>query len=932
MRIKRIYIKDFGIFRDEKLDNLNGNIVVIGGHNRAGKSSFMELLRHLGFGFLSNNRELPPPNVEYGVNYDVETEEGEIFNIDIKGNKNPVVKGLNVNRQISIQNIYSNVDYFKYKQLFTISLDELQNTGLKNSKEINNMQTIFLGAGFKEIAQVPQILKEIQKEAIKIGGKNGNSSTAQFKEYNKSIKKGIELREKAISEVEEYYDKSKELEKVNKQISEEEDMIQNLEKRINILQIIKSNFSSYEKLKEIQLKLNIFEEENDIKDFKYQAIERVISLKEEYEDVLYEYEQSDFKFKQNTGGHKSLREKLINYKDKIKYFYNNISGMTEKIKNYKELKENCLQEREEIIKEIRNINEEWSDDFNKVLSIKTDIINIEDINNTIDKYNQLMYEKNMIENELKSLKVNKKVIEKTNSKNVYFNIDEFIKRYFYISLMIIILGVVLSFINYYKAGIILAMSGTILGGIYGVIKYISYTVSGDSSDDLRNGIENIKDELNEKNKLYEEVCKKAENNNKKIQGYRSLLNLQVEVSGDMLKEYFRRVKELKSRIINLQGMVSKASKAGNVVNNELNSMLNIVCQFRKTIYKEEIDAVGKSLIKNSDKLFNMIEILNDYVDFSEELQLVQYRKDLLEKKIYETIGEEYNKEDILRVLEEYIEMNKRYKEVLELKSEQEILEKTLKNYCEYDGNYKNIFEKYKLYSEVDEEYDTVEKEFKNIRKELENLKEKRQSLKYELDILKTTENIENAEQYIDNGRKGLRPLAKKYASLKAAEYILRKLQNHFIENTKDSLLRGASEYLSQITEGEYKSILPPEDLSSLEFKTTLEDGNIHHNPEVLSRATKEQLFLAVRLSRIKEINPPLPIILDDSFVNFDEKHTKQVMKILLEISKTNQIFLTTCHPQLLEYIHEVSKDVQYWNLEKGRFTLCDKDSLIKYLV
>lgn len=940
MRIKRIYIKDFGIFRDEKLDDLNGRIVVIGGYNRAGKSSFMELLRHLGFGFFSNKGQLPPPNVEYEVNYDIETIEGEIYNIDIRGNKQPIVKGINVDKEVSINDIYSNVDYFTYKQLFTISLDELQNIEIKSPKEINSMQTIFLGAGFKEIAQVPQILKELEKEAIKIGGKNGSPSTAQFKEYNKLIKKGIQRRETAASDVKEYYDKSRELEEVDKEICKKEDKLKNKERRIHLLRMIKSNFSSYERLKETELKIKVYEKDQDIKNFKYGESERCISLKEEYEDLLYEYKENIFEFKRSTGGDKELRDKLFKYKDKIEYFYNNISGTLQKVKNYKELKEKCIEEKEIIIKKIRDINEEWIDDFNKVLSVNTDIISMEQVNNNIDEYMELTYKKNIIENELKSLEVNRKVMEKTNSKNTYVEIDKLIKKYIYRSIIIVGLGIILSFINY-RVGIILALSAAILGGMFSVIKYTSYASRIDSSEDLRTSVENVCNEIKNKNEVYKNICKQIEINKKKIDKYKNLLNIQNEVSAEILKEYFRRIKEIKNKIINLQEVINKVEKIGQEINDELTSMFSLVCQFSETLNEDDIKKIEENLIKNDDKLYIMIKTLNNYKLLGETFQIIQDRKELLEEKIFEIIGERYREEEILIALEKYIQKSEKIKEVLQLKKEKEILENTfegifdisfIKNYPEYDGNYKNIFKHYKLAIEIQDECANTERECTHIKEEIEKLKETRQNLKYKLEVLRAEENIEIAEENINNGRMGLTPLAKRYASLRAAEYILKKFQSNFMEKTKDSLLKGASEYIYEITKGEYTDILAPEDLASLEFKTILEDGSTHNTPQVLSRATKEQLFLAIRLSRIKEMHPTLPLILDDSFVNFDEKHTIQVVKILLELSKTNQIFITTCHPQILEYIDKEATEVQYWKLEKGKFALTDKNSLLKYLM
>ena len=49
MRIKRLHIGDFGILQNQTLDDLTPGLVIVG-HNRAGKSTFMQVLRLLGYG------------------------------------------------------------------------------------------------------------------------------------------------------------------------------------------------------------------------------------------------------------------------------------------------------------------------------------------------------------------------------------------------------------------------------------------------------------------------------------------------------------------------------------------------------------------------------------------------------------------------------------------------------------------------------------------------------------------------------------------------------------------------------------------------------------------------------------------------------------------------------------------------------------------
>ena len=72
----------------------------------------------------------------------------------------------------------------------------------------------------------------------------------------------------------------------------------------------------------------------------------------------------------------------------------------------------------------------------------------------------------------------------------------------------------------------------------------------------------------------------------------------------------------------------------------------------------------------------------------------------------------------------------------------------------------------------------------------------------------------------------LRPLAEKYAVYNTAALFLEKIRERFLVNTKDKLLKGASDILSEITSGEYKDIMPMEDLMQVDFKTVLQDESI----------------------------------------------------------------------------------------------------------
>ena len=89
--------------------------------------------------------------------------------------------------------------------------------------------------------------------------------------------------------------------------------------------------------------------------------------------------------------------------------------------------------------------------------------------------------------------------------------------------------------------------------------------------------------------------------------------------------------------------------------------------------------------------------------------------------------------------------------------------------------------------------------------------------------------------------------------------------------------------------------------------------------------------MAVRISRINEIKTSLPVILDDSFVNFDIAHTKNTVKALVKLARTHQIFVLTCHASLVELISSQCIQAQYFKLEKGKFSKSTGGDLQEYL-
>lgn len=139
--------------------------------------------------------------------------------------------------------------------------------------------------------------------------------------------------------------------------------------------------------------------------------------------------------------------------------------------------------------------------------------------------------------------------------------------------------------------------------------------------------------------------------------------------------------------------------------------------------------------------------------------------------------------------------------------------------------------------------------------------------------------------------------AKEWARLAVAKELLNRTVERFKEEHLPVMLKKAEEYLSFLTEGNYLKMFLKEEGSG--FLIERKDLQLFDANE-LSQATAEQVYVALRMALATTIYKKyaFPIIIDDSFVNFDHVRTARVIELLKNM-KDNQILFFTCHQHLL---------------------------------
>lgn len=134
------------------------------------------------------------------------------------------------------------------------------------------------------------------------------------------------------------------------------------------------------------------------------------------------------------------------------------------------------------------------------------------------------------------------------------------------------------------------------------------------------------------------------------------------------------------------------------------------------------------------------------------------------------------------------------------------------------------------------------------------------------------------------------------------------------ERHQPDLLKTASRYLSAITGARYKQIVSQTVSGETRFFVGTTEG-LRAIGENFSRGTVQQLYFAFRLALIEQLDPhgKLPLVLDETFVNWDSRRIDNTVKLLETIGETRQIFVLTCQ----SFVAEAFPNATQVHLEEG---------------
>lgn len=882
--------------------NFSEGLNLICGNNEAGKSSLMKFIKE---GFF-RVKGIDTGKIYFSI---IDNENHSKYRTDIKDHRSQDQRCKlydENNSEINYGFIEKTINQRYFEQGFTINLDDLMNI---QNKDTSTLIDIIKDPSGEKLSDY---IEKVKAGTKKILGDNGRLT----KETNSILDK-ISLIDSQIKELSNkealYNDAVQSIKTANEELDE----IFKYEGFLNLCI----------KAEELKKQLNTTQEEYNSLYLNFN--EKFFKDRETYLSILHnagKYESNLSILAKDELKAETLRQKISLNMNRLNSDFALSMSETDVLNfvlDYSKIKQikDYLSEKETLDKELIALSANKENIEELLLKLKHDILPLKDKLIPKDEFEKLKELYNFIDENLKhynfilSKITNTEKNTKINASGI--NANKNLLILFAVLFVMTVLSAVISF--YQKvpmAGIFAIMMAVISASGFATLKIASYK---DRKDDEINKDEeeknNILISLKEKIKDYyfeidnvessylpvkidslkQEIWTKIQNNTNmediltKSQSEFEYNSEKSEKINEKLNQIKINIDEIKTQIINL-------------IQSEENSF-----KIDEKIYLEVIDIIKvlKEDIKEKNIICKEIEELSN----ENNSILNVFNSFILNNEINISLSEKY--EDNIGKIKAENEKNSG------IKTQLDILLAEIHNLQDKINKIDEEKQKFNIHNS--EYYNTnIEiqmDELQNNKKEILNKKKEAEFKKRELESFEGLNDLKIQKNiYLDEYRKKIEELIKN----KVIISLIEKAKNSFNETQPD--LKNAQKYLSIMTDGKYSKI----NLDLMEIQN--DQGTITKKWQDLSRGTKEQLYLALRLgyasnySKDKITLKPngkvdLPLIIDDAFVNFDFTRTRNAIKCLKEFSKTNQILFFSCHTELMKkHFESIGEDFNIINL------------------
>ncbi len=966
MIIKNLHIDGFGHFHDLQLGEFSKGLYLIYGKNEAGKSTLMDFIRMTLFGYdrFHENRRPPLRGGNHGGYIRFEDSNQKMWEIHRSGSGNKdnyTLINLNTNERIDndprYKNLISHASSELFNNIYAIGLEELfafesiDKSGMKDQ-----IYSLGLGLGSMNIGEFEKSLISKAEDWYKYRARTA-ASNELLKELDE-LENRLHGSSKMVEDYDQLHLQRKEKLAKRDELQAESD---ELNKARNKVQSLKNAYPNYIKYKESSEKL---QQLKDLKEFPNALIQKERDLdsklkntEKEISDLQSELGEIKFKSEQIK-----TDEKLLKHPDKLEFFRSRTELLSSLLDTHSELESSISRTEKSITDTLSEMGQGYDRDtvlnFRNSIELESEAKKHSDfLKAKNEEISRLRYSHNERTTELKQKEqqlhfLNEKIAEfgqtvdqlRRQLAEAEANFSLALKESsgqkslpligkFALLLLSVFLAIAAVFL--WEQSPLLAGIGILLGLVGVIIFFLLFF--GSTSDKtgkkdlpaLQLNISELKEKINElteNNKnadlLQREIADTAvriqalESNMEKLESekteasanwddFTTGLGLPKGVNSESIKGLttsIRRIHELHSqlqederRLIRTKEEIEQFRDAIRIFNPSAaeDKNLMVAANEMRRLFEE---AFEQKQIK--DQLEREILNIQNKIATAEK-RLAESNNELA--NIYKRVGAEDR--------EKYLELMHKSDEKKALIGERDSARSLILSHCGWGELENTIAELDQTDPQsLSDQLKTLERELKELEEQIKTLSEEAGGLRTEMESLERSADKSGTELKLEEKRTEFNEGYRQWLEHKLAAKLVGRCRKRYEETRQPGVIQNTSRIFSAITKDRYNNIKVDVN-GNMEI---IEDHRHRKSIDNLSRGTREQLLLALRMGLIEEYEQgaePLPVILDDVLVNFDHPRTQQTAEQLMDFAQSRQLIFFSCHRHMKSLFKELGANI-----------------------
>jgi len=159
----------------------------------------------------------------------------------------------------------------------------------------------------------------------------------------------------------------------------------------------------------------------------------------------------------------------------------------------------------------------------------------------------------------------------------------------------------------------------------------------------------------------------------------------------------------------------------------------------------------------------------------------------------------------------------------------------------------------------------------------------------------------------------VREIAERYARVKVASVVLGREIEKYRQKNQGPILSRASTLFGRLTLGSFSGLKTDFDERDQPILLGVRGDGRDVGVDAMSDGTRDQLYLALYLAtleRFAKSGDPMPLIVDDVLIHFDDDRARAALAVLGELSQHTQVLFFTHHARLVELAREAIPDAR----------------------